>query len=108
MPFVLDDPPLDEAAAAKHWFKDPEAVRARLSALHARLDATEWSESALETALRELAEELGVGAGKLIHPLRVAVTGQGNSPGIFEVLVLLGRARVRERLARAGQRLAAG
>src|SRR5690606_7299525 len=75
----------------KHW-KDPADVRARLAALRERLaTADTWDEGTLEAALRGLADELGVGAGKLIHPLRVAVTGMAVSPGIFEVLVAMGR-----------------
>jgi glutamyl-tRNA synthetase len=49
-----------------------------------------------------------VGAGKLIHPLRVALTGNMASPGIFDVLVLLGRARVEERVSRALERIRGG
>jgi glutamyl-tRNA synthetase len=48
---------------------------------------------------------LKVGSGKLIHPLRVALTGQGASPGIFEVLVLLGRERSLARIDRAIEQL---
>ena len=47
----------------------------------------------LEERLRALAAEMEIGAGKLIHPLRVALTGNMASPGIFDVLVLLGRDR---------------
>ena len=47
----------------------------------------------LETALRGTAEQQGVKAGALIHATRVAVTGRAVSPGLFEVLELLGRER---------------
>ena len=53
----------------------------------------------LESALRALAEERGIKAGVLIHATRVAVTGQAVSPGIFEVLELVGRDRVLNRLS---------
>ena len=90
-PFVCRTLAFDEQAVAKHWLKDPEATRERLTRRggDARRAAA-WTEAALEEALRALAEELGVGAGKLIHPLRVALTGQATSPGIFEVLVAAG------------------
>jgi glutamyl/glutaminyl-tRNA synthetase len=52
----------------------------------------------LEAALRELATTRGLGGGKLIHPLRVALTGAAVSPGIFEVAELMGRERVLGRL----------
>ena len=45
----------------------------------------------LETTLRNLAESKGLAAGKVFQPLRVALTGLGVSPGIFEVLVMQGR-----------------
>ncbi|HKJ02622.1 MAG TPA: hypothetical protein VJ997_09210, partial [Longimicrobiales bacterium] len=100
-PFVCEPLTFDEAAVAKHWAKDPAATMVRLEALASMLRETEWTESALEAALRELAQSMEVGAGKLIHPLRVAVTGQMTSPGIFEVLVLLGRARALGRVESA-------
>jgi len=96
----------EEKAAAKHWFRDPEAAARRLERLSELLADTPWSEAALEEAIRGLAADLEVGAGKVIHPLRLAVTGRGSSPGIFEVLVLLGRGRTLERLARAREHLA--
>lgn len=93
---------------AKQWGREPDAVEARLRALAARLESAAWDEVTLEEEVRSLAEELGVGAGKLIHPLRLAVTGRGSSPGIFEVLVLLGRGETLKRLAAAWEHLAQG
>ena len=57
-----------------------------------------WDAETLESSLRALAAEMEVGAGKLIHPLRVALTGNMASPGIFDVLVLLGRERSEARM----------
>ena len=54
-----------------------------------------------------VASELAIGAGKLIHPLRVAVTGRMHSPGIFEVLVLLGKERSLARIEGAIQHIRA-
>lgn len=105
-PFLVEDIAYEDAAVQKHW-KRPDEVRARLAALNTRLGAVDsWDEETLETALRELADELGVGAGKLIHPLRVALTGTAVSPGIFEVLVAMGPELARRRLAAADQALA--
>ena len=105
-PFLVDEvAEYEERTVAKQWAKDPQGVHARLGALHERLEHALWSEEALEAILRGLAEELEVGAGKLIHPLRLAVTGRGNSPGIFEVLVLLGRAKTLKRLVLAREHL---
>ena len=56
---------------------------------------------AYEAAVRGLAERLDVKAGDLIHPARVALTGQRRSAGMFEVMELIGRPRVIDRLRRA-------
>lgn len=96
--YVTEAFPFDEKAVAKHWGKEPEAALERLTAVRSALDEAEWTLEALEDALRGRAESLGVGAGKLIHPLRVALTGQTASPGIFDVLVLLGRERALRRV----------
>jgi glutamyl-tRNA synthetase len=92
--YLADEVEVDPRAEARHWRKDPELARGHLQALRAALQgAGSWSEEALETVVRGVAEARGVGAGKVIHPLRVALTGQEASPGIFEVLEVLGRDR---------------
>ncbi len=90
-PFFAGPVDYDPQAAAKHW-KDPSAASERLERLRSVLERTEnWDEESLERALRGLAEALEVGAGKLIHPSRLALTGLAVSPGIFEVMSLMGR-----------------
>ncbi|MFW2830222.1 glutamate--tRNA ligase [Sphingomonas sp. ID0503] len=64
---------------------------------------TEWAEGPIDAAVRGVAESAGVGLGKVAQPLRAALTGRTTSPGIFDVLVLLGRD---ESLARLNDRLA--
>lgn len=100
-PYLLDRLAFDEGAVAKHWLRDREGAAERLEAVAGALAEGPWEEGALETRLRACAEALGVGAGKVIHPLRVALTGQAHSPGIFEVLVVLGRHRALRRIERA-------
>ena len=56
-----------------------------------------------ESALRSLAEEKGVKAGLLINATRLALTGQGVAPGLFEVMLALGQDRVVARLRRAAE-----
>jgi len=60
--------------------------------------ADEWSVTALEEAVRRVAEDAGLGLGKVAQPLRAALTGRSTSPGIFDVLVLLGRSESLGRL----------
>jgi len=75
-------------------------ARGILAQVHDRL-ATEsdWTLGSLETALKSMAESLGLGLGKLAQPLRAALTGQTTSPGIFDVLDLLGRDESLARIA---------
>jgi glutamyl-tRNA synthetase len=102
-----DELTYDADAARKHLSGD--AVPDTLAALVERWSAIpEWSVEALESVLRALAEERGLGAGKLIHPVRLAVTGRTASPGLFEVVALLGRESALARLRRLLDRLSAG
>ncbi len=69
-----------------------EPARTLLGCIAGRLRAEQvWTTSALEANLKAYAEQLGLGLGKLAQPLRAALTGQATSPGIFDVLALLGR-----------------
>ena len=69
-----------------------EDGRARLARVHAALAAEKnWTTDALEATTKSLADRLELGLGKLAQPMRAALTGTTQSPGIFDVLVLLGR-----------------
>jgi len=75
-------------------------ARTVLAALHAALDAVrEWDTEALEAAVRQVAEARGVKLGQAAQPLRAALTGRRTSPGIFDVLVVLGREESLARIA---------
>jgi len=103
-PYFGDSVALDPDAVAKQW-KDPSTPDL-LSEARAALGAVgDWSAPPLEEALRGVTERRGLGAGKLFQPLRVALTGSAVSPGIFEVLILLGRERSLHRLDDALRRL---
>ena len=66
-----------------------KAILAQVSVtLHGEND---WTTEALEATTKALAERLELGLGKLAQPMRAALTGTTTSPGIFDVLVLLGR-----------------
>lgn len=107
-PYFLDELAYDPDAVQKHWLKDRAETLDRLERLLERLSAAEWTGEALEEAVRGLAEAMGVGAGKVIHPLRVGLTGTAASPGIFDLLILLGRSRSLRRLERAVALLRSG
>jgi len=87
---------MDEAASA---LLTPDA-RYLLSAAHKQLVAlANWDSPSLEAAIREVAEASGAKLGKLAQPLRAALTGRTTSPGIFDVLALLGRDESLARIA---------
>lgn len=72
-----------------------------LKELYPRLRAQEeWTEAALEALLRGFAAEKGVKLGQVAQPLRAALTGSLETPGLFEVMALLGKERVLKRLER--------
>jgi glutamyl-tRNA synthetase len=59
----------------------------------------EWTAPAAEAAVRDFAEKAGVKLGQVAQPLRAALTGRLTSPGIFDVLAVLGRGESLARLA---------
>jgi glutamyl-tRNA synthetase len=90
-PYFLDKIEYDPTAVAKNW-KEPSEAAALLRAARGALSAAPaWEAQALEASLRSLAESHGVPAGKVFQPLRVALTGLAVSPGIFEMLLQMGR-----------------
>jgi glutamyl-tRNA synthetase len=98
VPYLAEEISYDPDAVAKQW-KDAAAVTSLLQGAREKLAALpDWNTDAMEGALRQLAEERGVAAGKIFQPLRVALTGLTVSPGIFDVLFLLGRDKTLRRL----------
>jgi glutamyl-tRNA synthetase len=98
--YWTDDFPVDEKARAKN-LSDPRLVEL-LPALAERFEALDaFTLETTERALRDLAEEAGVKAGLLINAARTALTGSAVGPGIFEIIVTLGRERTVARLRRA-------
>ncbi|WP_294299144.1 glutamate--tRNA ligase [uncultured Sphingomonas sp.] len=88
--FLFRSRPLEMDDAAKGLLEGE--ARSLLTRLHAALDALDsWDTEALEPAVREVAEAAGVKLGAVAQPLRAALVGRKTSPGIFDVLELLGR-----------------
>jgi len=90
--------PLANQKAAKLLTGDGAELVAEVRARLAALD--DWKPEAMESLVREMAEEKGLGLGKIAQPLRAALTGSNVSPGIFEVMQILGRTESLERLSR--------
>jgi len=77
-----------------------EAARQRLPQIAAKLAAVEdWSPAPLEAAVRAYVEESGLKLGQAAQPLRAALTGRAMSPGLFDVMAVLGREETLARLA---------
>jgi glutamyl-tRNA synthetase len=94
--FVKRPIPIDEAA--RSLLDDASAALVRSVADRFRaLD--EWTMETIETAVRAAAEDAGIGLGKVAQPLRAALTGRTTSPGIFDVIFLLGKDETLGRLS---------
>ena len=101
--FFNDPVEFDENASKKYW--SDNAVNENISILLDNLsNLDDYSEEKLEEVLRSTAESIGVKAASLIHPTRLALTGFGVSPGIFEVMNLLGKEVVLRRLKSANEK----
>jgi glutamyl-tRNA synthetase len=104
--FFTDAVEYDPAAVTKHLHGS--GVGDHLVALDAAFQQLgSFDAASVEAALRALADTRGVKAASLIHAVRVAVTGRAVSPGIFEVVALVGRPRTHARLVAAVQLISA-
>ncbi len=96
--FFTDSPAYDPDAVKKRLRKD--GVPAMLVELDQLLAEVEPFDAAtLEKAVHDYAERSGRKMGDVVNPLRVAVTGQGVGPGLYDCLVILGRDTCRTRIA---------
>ncbi|MFM7206591.1 MAG: glutamate--tRNA ligase, partial [Planctomycetaceae bacterium] len=98
--FLVDEPPLDEAAVKQRLAKPGagDLLRAYARALET---AEPFEPAALEAALKGVVEAAGVKVGDLVHAVRVAVTGKTVGPGLYDCLAILGRETSLARIARA-------
>jgi glutamyl-tRNA synthetase len=96
--FILVDRPLDLDEKARALLTDD--ARAILRAALPAIEASDWNPQALDTAARALADKMSVKLSAVAQPLRAALTGRATSPGIFDVMQVLGRdeslARIRD------------
>ncbi|MEW5797385.1 MAG: glutamate--tRNA ligase [Bacteroidota bacterium] len=103
-PYFYQDPTLyDEAARAKNW--KPESAEQIMKLAGKFESLTQFDAATIESALRSTAEEFKIGAGKLIHPLRLALSGVANGPSLFHMAEVLGKDAVLRRIGNAIERL---
>ena len=96
--FWEDPAEYDADGVAKRWKTGIPEV---LTTLLPVLEECDFTAGALETLIRETAEQSGMGAGKVIHPIRLALTGATASPSLFDMMAVLGRTACLRRLRRA-------
>lgn len=99
-PYFYEEPQTyDEAVIAKRWKEDSADLLRKFSK---KIEALENPiKEDYEKALEQVAEENNVGKGKLIHPIRLAVSGVGIGPGMFDLLYILGKEKVLTRIQKA-------
>ncbi|HHI97909.1 MAG TPA: hypothetical protein ENJ96_08675 [Thermodesulfatator atlanticus] len=96
--YLVEEIDYDPEAARKFLTPDIAPVLERLLE---ELSGVEFKDEPLERLFRGLAEETGLKLKKIAQPVRVALTGKTVSPGLFEIMRILGRERVLRRLRRA-------
>jgi glutamyl-tRNA synthetase len=89
----------EEKSKLKNW--TPEAKQRLTELLPSFKADQEWCHTSIEATVRAYAEAKGISAGKLIHPLRLAVSGVGMGPGLFELLEVIGKDEVISRIEKA-------
>ena len=95
--YFADEVQVDPAAAAKEFTPESRERLRKFSAALSRLP--EFNAAAIEQTLKALAAELGVKAGVLVHPTRLACTGATAGPSLYHLMEVLGKERVLKRLA---------
>ncbi len=103
--FYFEEEIRPEPEAARK-FLTPETLPLLTAVADALEALAEFSEEALEGVFKGLAEKTGLKLGKIAQPVRVALSGRTASPGIYEIMAIIGRERVIARLRKAADRIA--
>ena len=97
--FYAEPTEYDESVIKKIWKEDTPEQLTKLRDNIVQLDNPVKED--FENALTKTAEELNVGKGKLIHPVRLALSGVGTGPGVYDLLYIIGKDKSIERIDRA-------
>lgn len=96
--YFFEDPKKYDSKGVNKYLKNAD-IWVYLSEFTERMTGlSEYNETSIETLLRSFAEEKGISAAKIIHPVRLALTGKTASPGLFEMMDILGKETVLRRL----------
>jgi len=101
--FFVEPDSYDEKGEKKHF--KPEAAQRLIELADSFERLAQFTVETTEEATRVLVEKYGVGAGKYIHPTRLAVSGTTAGPGLFEMLAAVGKERTIVRMRRAIARI---
>lgn len=94
--FFITPTSYDQATHAKCWNEDTKTYLTELEARYAKLEP--FTAQTTEATLRAYATELNISAGKLLLPLRLAVTGSGQGPSLFHAIEILGKQETQKRI----------
>ena len=94
-----DDFVIDPEAQAQHLSGDKSKEFGMLAKRISEMDSFDLKTA--EEAFRSVVAELGIKAGDLVHPVRVALTGKAVGPGLFDTMVILGKDKTVQRLSKA-------
>jgi glutamyl-tRNA synthetase len=103
--FFLDELEYDTSLLVGKKMTTETTLKALKAAQEKLSQVESFDHNSLESTLRSLAEELGLKAGQLFSPLRVATTGRTAAPPLFETMVVLGEERCLERIGAAAEKL---
>lgn len=93
----------EEQNLKKRWKEDSAELLGKLSQKFEQINNP--SKEDYENALDELSVQLNINKGKLVHPLRIAVSGIGEGPGVFDIITILGKEETLKRINTALQKL---
>jgi glutamyl-tRNA synthetase len=99
LPFIMDEVLLDEKAKAKHLTPDVVPLLTELSGRLKSLPS--FTHAEIEKVFDSLVAEKGIKLGKIAQPVRVALTGGTVSPGIYEVIEVMGKEKTIRRIEAA-------
>ena len=94
--FFTDPESIDKEAKMNSWKDNTRELLATYFKHISELD--DWDQNSLESLLRTVANDAGVGAGKIIHPVRLALSGITHGPSLFIMMELLGKERCTRRI----------
>jgi len=100
--FFKDITEYDEKGVRKHFTKENAAKLLMLGA-EALEKLEDFTHDKTEEALRSITDEMGLKASEIIHPTRLAITGRTVGPGLFDIIVLLGKEKTVERMRKAAE-----